>query len=60
MTLDKAASNLQARIDGEFHIEGKDDFADMKLGREAIKRIQGYRTQHVLVQALPLPGETRY
>lgn len=57
MKIDKAIKDLQARVDGEFSIKGKDDCEDMKLGIEALKRITDQRRQYPEISSKPLPGE---
>ena len=58
MKLEKAIRDLQARIDGEFFIKGKDDCADMKLGIEAMKCLQMVRRNYHSSASRLLPGET--
>jgi len=58
MTLDKAIRDLQARVDGEFSIKGKDDCEDMKLGIEAMKAIQRHRLDNMPAAFIVLKGET--
>lgn len=58
MTLDEAKEILAAlALTGEIYFQPK-EIAALKLGKEGLARIQGYRRQHVLLQAVPLPGET--
>ena len=58
MTLQDAIKDLQARIDGEFSIKGIDTCEDMKLGIEALKRLQDNRRDPEFDHWIPLLGET--
>ena len=59
ITIEKAIRDLQARVDGEFCIKGVDNCEDMKLGIEALKRLQNYRTRVLVSGCRLLPGETK-
>ncbi|MBA7701822.1 hypothetical protein ES703_110569 [subsurface metagenome] len=59
ITIDKAITDLQARIDGEFNIKGVDECEDMKLGVEALKRVKACRPVDLYAPEILLPGETR-
>lgn len=58
MQLTEAIEDLQARIDGEFNIKRVDHCEDMKLGIEALKRVEDSRRLDPLYPDTPLPGET--
>lgn len=58
MKLKQAIKDLQARVDGEFAIKGKDDCEDMKLGIEALKVVQSNRIYGYPNKIPELPGET--
>lgn len=59
MPPEEAIERLQARIDGEFSIQGKDDCADMKLGIEALKGVKESRRLWGDRGVPLLPGETK-
>lgn len=56
MNIPKAIRDLQARVDGEFSIKGVDDCSDMKLGIEALKRIEAWRNDNDEDLLWDLPG----
>lgn len=58
MTIDKAITRLQQRIEGEFYIEGVDQCEDMKLGIEALKYFKMRQTRIHTINKIRLPGET--
>ncbi|GAI73920.1 unnamed protein product [marine sediment metagenome] len=58
MKLSKAIKDLQARVDGEFAIKGKDDCEDLKLAIEAMKAIQRHRHTNMPAAFIVLKGET--
>ena len=58
ITIPKAIKDIQARIAGEFYIQGKDDFADLKMGIEAMKYIQYLREIGCPGIISQLPGES--
>jgi len=57
MKVSEAIKDLQARVDGEFSIKGKDDCADMKLGIKALERHRDRDYHSYMVMHEKLPGE---
>ena len=58
MTVVEAIRDLKKRIDGKFNPTCLDTYGDMKLGIEALKRVQEYKRLHIGLHYTPMPGET--
>ena len=58
MKLQKAGEDLQGRVYGQFNIGDTDDYEAMKLGIEALKRLEQNRTLYFMPSIKLLPGET--
>lgn len=58
MKIAKAIEHLNAIKDSGEYLGDPDDSRALKLGIEALKRLQIHRTEHIDIGFNPLPGET--